>query len=121
MAGPTPIDTTRANKAYVHPAAFERAHHGNISPVRGRSNSPVKFADDVREQVTVEALPTDRKRSRSPVKKVFGENGWLGRSISMKDMSNESPKKTGLKHWGGKLIQRVEGIVSTYSASKRTE
>ncbi|KAI9761722.1 MAG: hypothetical protein M1835_008119 [Candelina submexicana] len=115
VAGPTPIDTSRANKQYVQPAAFRTTQSGNLSPIRGRSNSPVKFMDEIKEQVTPEAPHNNRKRSRSPVKKMFGENGWLGRSISLKDMSNESPKKTGLKHWGGKLIQRVEGITEDVS------
>ncbi|KAI9723961.1 MAG: hypothetical protein M1812_000679 [Candelaria pacifica] len=115
MGGPTPIDTWRANKAYVHPAAIDRAQYGNISPTRGRSQSPIKFMDEIKEQGMAEAPPSDRKRSRSPVKKMFGENGWLGKSISLKDLSNESPKKTGLKHWGGKLIQRVEGITEDVS------
>ena len=84
----------------------------DISPTRGRSTSPVKYLDDLKEEVVVDGPPSPVKRSRSPMKKMFGENGWLGRSASMKEMPNEQYKKTGLKHWGGKIKQRVEDLVS---------
>ncbi|KAK0109793.1 hypothetical protein ONS95_002467 [Cadophora gregata] len=73
------------------------------SPVRRKSNdsappsvhgrhsgkTPVKALDDVaerdenRESDMFREIPTPRhpkKRSRSPMKKMFGENGWLGKS-----------------------------------------
>lgn len=52
------------------------------------------------------------KRSRSPAKQLFGEQGWLGRSTSMKELPSEEFRKTGIKHWSGKLKQRIEYIVS---------
>ena len=90
---------------------------GNESPRRGRSTSPVKqytvkYLDDVQEAEEDEMVNHASKRSRSPMKKMFGENGWLGRSSSMWDISNESQKKpSGLKQWGGKIKQRVGGLV----------
>jgi hypothetical protein len=46
-------------------------------------------------------------------KLLFGEGGWLGRSMSMKDLDEPSERyrKTGLKQWGEKLKQRVEDLV----------
>ncbi|KAI9828088.1 MAG: hypothetical protein M1832_003615 [Thelocarpon impressellum] len=83
----------------------------DLSPTRGRSKSPVKYhLDDIREDVVVEVPQSVGKRSRSPMKKMFGENGWLGRSTSLREMPDEQYRKTGLKHWGGKIKQRVEGL-----------
>jgi hypothetical protein len=112
-----------ANVAFYgnHVDASEDNHSSRplSSPVdpssRGRSGSPTKvqFADEnLREEVVVEIPQSPPKRSRSPMKKMFGENGWLGRSASMKEKPSEQYQKTGLKHWGGKLKQRVEGLVS---------
>ena len=58
------------------------------------------------------------KRSRSPHKKLFGDNGWLSRSQSVRNMArtdentDQSPKKTGLKQWSDKMKRRIEDIVS---------
>jgi hypothetical protein len=77
---------------------------------RGRSRSPTKvqFVEDLRDEVIVEIPQSPPKRSRSPMKKMFGENGWLGRSTSMKEKPNEQYQKTGLDRWRGKL----KGLVS---------
>lgn len=85
------------------------------SPVRGRpadrTPSPVKHLQNVDEERAVDFPPSPTKRSRSPHKKRFGEGGWLGRSTSMKELPSEQHKKTGLKHWGEKIKQRVEDFV----------
>lgn len=97
------------------------------SPVRGRSisrtpsptkpppssnlSSPKKL-DDIKEDQPTDPLPSPTKRSRSPVKQLFGEHGWLGKSTSMKELPSEQYRKTGIKHWGGKLKQRVGEMVS---------
>ncbi|KAL2002842.1 hypothetical protein VTN02DRAFT_5739 [Thermoascus thermophilus] len=47
------------------------------------------------------------RRSRSPHKKLFGENGWLGHSPSVKEQSN---KKAGLKTLGEKIKHHVGEI-----------
>ncbi len=49
---------------------------------------------------------------RSPLKKLFGDGGILGRSLSTKDLPDPRYKKTGFAHWGGRVRQRVEEIVS---------
>lgn len=46
------------------------------------------------------------------MKQLFGENGFLGRSTSMKELPSEEYRKKGVKHLGEKFKQRVEGMVS---------
>ena len=47
------------------------------------------------------------------MKQLFGDNGWLGQSMSVKELPGEvHRKKPGLKEWGGKLKERVEHLVS---------
>lgn len=77
-----------------------------------RTPSPVKTLEDIKEDQTSKSPPSPTKRSRSPFKQMFGENGWLGRSTSMNELPNEKYRKTGIKHWGGKIKQRVENLVS---------
>lgn len=77
-----------------------------------RTPSPVKVLEDIREDQTSNSPPSPTKRSRSPFKQMFGENGWLGRSTSMHELPNERYRKNGIKHWGGKIKQRVENLVS---------
>lgn len=100
------------------------------SPVRGRSirrtPSPTKLPpgantasptrlDDIKEDSPADSLLSPTKRSRSPVKQLFGEHGWLGKSTSMKELPSEQYRKTGIKHWSGKLKQRVGEMVRIYS------
>ena len=78
----------------------------------------IRFLEGVKEDIE-EDLPQDlprplAKRSRSPMKKMFGENGWLGKSPSMYEIANEYPRKSNLKQWSGKIRQRVGGIVSSF-------
>lgn len=84
--------------------------------VRGRPTSPVKALRDVDEnddddEEEIEIPMTPVKRSRSPMKKMFGENGWLGRSTSMYEIPSEQQKRSGLKMWSEKIKHRVEGLV----------
>ncbi len=89
------------------------------SPTRGRSvlraASPAKL-DDIAENQITNSPSSPIKRSRSPVKQLFGERGWLGRSTSMKELPSEEYRKTGFKHWGEKLKQKVGEIVGQTSA-----
>lgn len=78
----------------------------------------MKKLEDVDEENALEFLDeSPRKRSRSPHKKLFGENGWLGRSPDVaKDQQAEKLKKgAGLKGLGGRIKQRVEDMVSPIS------
>ena len=77
-----------------------------------RTPSPVKALEDIKEDQASDSPPSPVKRSRSPFKQMFGENGWLGRSTSMNELPDEKYRKNGIKHWGGKLKQRVENLVS---------
>ncbi|KAI9679489.1 MAG: hypothetical protein M1817_005511 [Caeruleum heppii] len=88
-------------------------HAEPTSPVRGRSTSPVKTLDPLSEEEGATHESQLPPRSRSPMKKMFGENGWLGRSVSLKELALEQQKKSGLRHWGGKIKQRVGGLDMT--------
>lgn len=88
-----------------------------------RTPSPVKGLEDIKEDQTPEgirdqsphkAVPMDMpaspvKRSRSPMKQLFGDKGFLGRSTSMKELPSAEYRKKGMKHFGEKFKQRVEG------------
>ena len=117
---PGAIDTSRFNpvisKQNESYAKFGEGVDSSLrSPTRGRTTSrtpsPVKYLDDVPEDQMLDITPSSTKRARSPIKKMFGENGWLGRSTSMKEIPTDQSRKTGLKNWGGKLKQRVEDLV----------
>lgn len=78
-----------------------------------KASSPTKL-DDIKEDQPTEIAQSPTKRSRSPVKQLFGEHGWLGKSTSMKELPSEQYRKTGIKHWGGKLKARVGEMVSIF-------
>lgn len=112
---------------------IHQSHGKNASnSVNGRyqANSPTKILDEVFEKDEAEEeylespASSPPKRSRSPMKKMFGENGWLGRTpaeledvkvrvkkaSSRKDESTGSPqKKTSMM---GKLKNKIEEFVS---------
>lgn len=81
------------------------------SPVRGRSREQ---SSDVYDDSDFDLVESPPRRSRSPHKKLFGENGWLGRSASVKE--NDKYRKTPLKSLGEKIKQHVEGFVSSRSS-----
>lgn len=85
-----------------------------------RTPSPVKALEDIREDPASKTPPSPTKRSRSPFKQMFGENGWLGRSTSMNELPNEKYRKNGIKHWGGKIKQRVENLVSLNRSRRKS-
>ncbi|PGH05107.1 hypothetical protein AJ80_08406 [Polytolypa hystricis UAMH7299] len=93
---------------------YEQLGNRCQSPDRGRGRqrtpSPVKVLEDLDEDSPIEFLHSPPKRSRSPHKKLFGENGWLGRNTSMNDQPVEKYKKPGFKMFGEKIKQRVEDI-----------
>lgn len=111
--------TLRAGTTFhsQHDHASELNGGTDVSPTfsRGRritrTPSPVKLLEDIKEDQMVGSAPSPAKRSRSPMKQLFGENGWLGRSTSMNELPDEKYRKTGIKHWGGKIKERVENIV----------
>ncbi|KAI9809772.1 MAG: hypothetical protein M1825_000205 [Sarcosagium campestre] len=84
---------------------------------RSHARAPIAYMEDSCEDGD-DALPvTPTKRARSPMKKMFGDNGWLDRSKSLKDVRAEQPKLNGLKSWGGKLKQRVEDLTDNLPKS----
>jgi hypothetical protein len=82
------------------------------SPTRGRgfSRYSPKQLDDVPEsrEITFETPSPSQKRPWSPVKKIFGEGGWLSNTASSKEESPTS-KKPGLVE---KIKLKIEEIVS---------
>jgi hypothetical protein len=50
--------------------------------------------------------------SKSPHKKLFGENGWLGRTPDLNEQPNEKWRKSNLQRMGEKLKQVGEWVVS---------
>ena len=103
---------------------------------RNMTRSPTKVLDDVYERDEYdEPLPNrssktppsspPKKRSRSPMKKMFGENGWLGQSPDEKPNPKLRPKKPFVTHMDfanrpkkigmmEKLKNKFEEIVSGY-------
>ncbi|KAI9834154.1 MAG: hypothetical protein M1826_005265 [Phylliscum demangeonii] len=91
-----------------------------IAPVRGRHRQGSARKDDAYmpelKEETMMGSPV--RRSRSPMKKMFGENGWLSRGSSVKEISSVraseakiSPPKgrmMGFKQLSEKIKQRVE-------------
>lgn len=99
-------DRTRSSEDTDASSSFSRGRTVTRTP------SPVKTLEDIEEDEASIPAPSPTKRSRSPFKQMFGEHGWLGRSTSMNELPNEKYRKNGIKHWGGKIKQRVENLVS---------
>lgn len=78
-------------------------HEGSRGRIRSRS--PVKILEDLDEDEEFAYLSPPH-RSRSPHKKLFGENGWLGKTPTI-----EKQKRPALKVLGEKIKQRVEDMV----------
>lgn len=109
---------------YETPKRFQ--HHPverESSPVRGRGRepkgkpSPVRFSEDIDEHDPLPFLRSPVRRARSPHKKLFGENGWLGRSTSMKELPAEKYRKAGFQRFSEKIKQRVGDFVSSSAHS----
>ena len=133
---------------YANPCSPTRSQgqgHGqdaySMSSAHGhhRSRSPTKALDDVLERDEFDSpnpsvlspfnLPMKPPRSRSPMKKMFGEHGWLGQSpdevqehkfrspkssITRKEDSSHRQKKLSIM---GKLKNKLEEIVRIVRAS----
>lgn len=115
----TRFDPVLLEKRNCHITIEQENNPLRDSPSRGRlafrTPSPTKL-DDIAENQEMDYPPSPVKRSRSPVKQLFGERGWLGRSTSMKELPSEEYRKTGFKHWGEKLKQKVGEIVGPHSS-----
>ncbi|KAL6719333.1 hypothetical protein ACLMJK_003572 [Lecanora helva] len=114
-APPTNAHNLRVGKTFAlpgdnHVRLSDESTDSSFSRGRGvtRTPSPVKLLEDIKEDQSPDAPIIPPKRSRSPMKQLFGERGWLGKSTSFKELPDEEYRKKGLKHWGGKIKQRVE-------------
>jgi hypothetical protein len=119
------------------PALYSKHHTRSIlksasvgSPIKSRPyfRSPVRFSveDEIEDyepepnfetngsrESSIEVPKSPFKRVHSPMKKMFGENGWLSRSTtSLNQLPSESPRKSGFKNWYSKQKGKVENIVS---------
>ncbi|TPX26783.1 hypothetical protein DIZ76_012245 [Coccidioides immitis] len=83
----------------------DRSELPDRTKVRQRSRSPVKVLEGLDEYEEIAYLSTPSRRPRSPHKKLFGENGWLGKSPTI-----EKQKRPGFKAFGEKIKQRVEDM-----------
>ena len=117
-APPTNAHNLRVGKTFAirddsHVRLSEESSNSSFSRGRslGRTPSPVKLLEDIKEDQSPGSPVAPPKRSRSPMKQLFGEGGWLGKSMSFKELPDEEYRKKGLKHWGGKIKQRVEDLV----------
>ncbi|KAE9380467.1 hypothetical protein N431DRAFT_324272 [Stipitochalara longipes BDJ] len=90
----------------LSPTHGHRPPSNSSSPSRGIARSPTRVLADVSEREECEfkisntglvvdpTLSTPKRRSRSPMKKMFGENGWLGRSPDELDAVKLKSKKS---------------------------
>jgi hypothetical protein len=93
--------------------------------VRGRSITrdqvPERSNASLEATLEVSTLTSPNKRSRSPVKRIFGDRKWLKKSESAREFSNMTSKepvsKDSSKRVGDKITWRVENIVSDLSFS----
>jgi len=124
-SGVTGGDSAQYNHTFLasddsHLRFSEESTKASSSPSRGRSllrtPSPTKQLENIDEDQLPDVPPSHLKRSRSPMKQLFGERGWLGKSMSMKELPSEEYRKTGLKNWRGKIKERVDLLVSNRSA-----
>lgn len=123
MVAPKPMNASRLNLSanHKHTVSYSKTDERGFplpSADRGRppirTPSPIKRVERAGGETMLESPQSPSTRQRSPMKKMFGENGWLGRSTSMKELPSEQYRKTGLKHWGGKIKQRVEDLVTSF-------
>ncbi|KMP00101.1 hypothetical protein CIHG_02066 [Coccidioides immitis H538.4] len=94
----------------------DRSELPDRTKVRQRSRSPVKVLEDLDEYEEIAYLSTPSRRPRSPHKKLFGENGWLGKSPTI-----EKQKRPGFKAFGEKIKQRVEDMGYLTAAGRNTD
>ena len=121
-APPTNAHSLRVGKTFAlrgdnHLRSSDESTESAFSRGRSvsRTPSPVKLLEDIKEDQSPGSPVAPPKRSRSPMKQLFGERGWLGKSTSFKELPDEEYRKKGLKHWGGKIKQRVEDFVGPIS------
>ena len=88
-----------------------------------RAGSPTKLTfEEIMEEMTEEyAKASSAKRSRSPVKQLFGEGGFLGRSISYKEAPEDRYRKKGVKHGIDKIRQTLWNKVNCKTSKAKEQ
>ena len=97
-----------------------RPSRPTVRTQRSRSLSPFKKpfdfgrrSEDADDVFCGDDLP--QKRSRSPMKQMFGENGWLHRGNSMNQVATPSPRKKGFKDLAKLVRQKTDEKVNMIS------
>lgn len=125
----SPQSSTRSSP----PRPSRMTHRDQYAPSRNHPQSPTKTLANVPERDEFDFFPSKeslspppvppKKRSRSPMKKMFGEHGWLGQSPNEKPAPKIQPKKSFVRTSGdlpgkkkptmiGRLKSKLEEIVS---------
>ena len=124
--------THRGRSADRTPSPTKSTFHNrgrSLSPVKSTSSSALPSANKLQIEVAPPVPPKDLeqileddedkemgeeklpKRSRSPMKQMFGPKGWLDRIPTDRAIKVELSRKQSLKNWGGKMRQRAGDMV----------
>ena len=64
--------------------------------------------DDTSTDLSAYRARSPTKRSRSPMKQMFGDRGWLHRGNSMNQIAGQKPKLLGFRNLASKVIQKAD-------------
>lgn len=112
------VKSNESNESYSSTASTAINRHMTRSPTKNLVDVAEKEEPDFHDQDLLPVSP--KKRSRSPMKKMFGEHGWLGSSqnevrpsvmCSKSTQKVDRPKKPGMME---KIKNKIEGFVSVY-------
>ncbi|KAH8684901.1 hypothetical protein BGZ60DRAFT_524098 [Tricladium varicosporioides] len=123
------VRTARSHGKDTLSSSTGYSRHLNRSPPKGLRD--VEEREEVEDPLTPTKKPQPKKRSRSPMKKMFGENGWLGKSPSelqsirqfptttkRQDDSPGKQKKTGML---GKLRNKFDEMTEKADVTPRKD
>ena len=103
----TEDELLRLSEDTTSSSAFSRGRS-----VHRRTPSPTKELEDIQEVQLPQTPPASpQKRSRSPMKRMFGKDGWLGKSLSMNELPNYESRRSPLKELGGRFKKGLGNLV----------
>lgn len=103
---PAPRTPVQGTSAHGSPAYDARSIKTAITTTTEREGS-LRYLDYLSEEVNNDEPSSPNKRPRSPMKKMFGENGWLSRSTSSTEMSAVQPRSSSFK---GRIMRKFENL-----------
>ncbi|KAI9717221.1 MAG: hypothetical protein M1828_007415 [Chrysothrix sp. TS-e1954] len=112
---PAPKSTARRVKPHLPKAIttqFDLNRHRQEPVSDEQLEVARRYQVEVRDQVD-----GDEKVVRSPLKKLFGEHGILGRTNSAKDRPDPRYKRPALAQWSEKLHQFADGVKTQFAAT----